>query len=171
MRNPCACLPCRPQGRMNGGTPVWWVVPPAVWQCNEGVHCPHAAWQCTEGLHCPASPLRCGQCGSATEEAKMTAPVQYGSVPRDCSAPCPPAVWRFTEGEGGPRVRGVGRGGRTGSTATKPPTTVRKGGGGGWGAVKLSEYAAWYFRVYVRVHVLRRESFARGWLSTPLGWG
>ena len=31
----------------------------------------------------------------------------------------------------------------------------------------LSEYAGWYFRVYVRVHLLRRESPTRGgWLST-----
>ena len=38
----------------------------------------------------------------------------------------------------------------------------------GWGAVKLSEYAAWCFRVYGRVHVLRRESSA--WL-TPTARG
>ena len=33
---------------------------------------------------------------------------------------------------------------------------------------KLSEFAGWYFRVYVRVHLLRRECSTRGsvgWLS------
>ena len=35
-----------------------------------------------------------------------------------------------------------------------------------WGVPsRLSEYAGWYCRVYVRVHLLRRESSTRGWVG------
>ena len=39
----------------------------------------------------------------------------------------------------------------------------RRSGGGGLPS-RLSEYAGWYFWVYVLVHRLRRESSTRGWL-------
>ena len=47
-------------------------------------------------------------------------------------------------------------------------------GVGQGGASRLSDYAGWYFRVYARVHIWRRES-STSWMGGsvvhPLGWG
>ena len=40
-------------------------------------------------------------------------------------------------------------------------------GGGADEASRLKDYASWYFWVYIRVHLLRREPSACGWG----GWG
>ena len=53
--------------------------------------------------------------------------------------------------------------GRTGSAVTHPPTVQRM-----CVLPRLKKYAGWYFRVYVRVRLMRRDSSAQGY-PPPLG--